>query len=94
MRRLGDKQQTKEERNKGEQKSASAARQQMAFGQKSNQTLVVQALGIFVQTMVKLGRGGEGGGAQPKGNHQTDNEHSADPALTGHCYAKLHVRSE
>ena len=49
-----------------------------------------RALGIFVQQMMKLRRGGEGGGAKPENEHQTDDEDFANPALTVCLRAELH----
>jgi len=52
-----------------------------------------QALGILVQPVMELRRGGKGRRSQPQNQHQGDNQNSPNAALTVcvHFAARLHA---
>ena len=90
MRRFRDEQQSKKNGNQRQDERGGAASKQLALRQERDEAFVGRAFGIFVQQIMKLRRGGEGRGAQPENEHQTDHEDFANPALTVRFITELH----
>ena len=89
--RFGADEQPEENRDGNEKDKSGAAGEQVGLGHERNKAFMGRALGIRVKPVVELRRGGEGDGAEPQNQHQSDKEGFADAALTIRFWAKLHV---
>src|SRR5260221_9961592 len=92
VKRFRDEQQPEENRDGNEREKPGAASEQVTLGHKRDEAFMGDVPGIFVQPVMKLGGSGQRGGAEPEQEHETDDEDSANPALTASGQANLHVR--
>ena len=83
--------QPEEDRNGNEQEKPGSAAEQVTLGKESDQAFMGNVPGVIVQPMVKLGRSGQGGGAQPQKQHQADKEYFAYAAFPARFLAQMHV---
>src|SRR5947209_11501403 len=63
----------------------------MAFGKERDDAFMADALRILVQSMMQFRGSRHGRGGKPKDQHQTDDQNSANPALTIYGQANPHV---